>query len=170
MERTPRVLAVSTFLLFRSLGDVYHHKLLYDIILGTIYNNLDLSNLNVEIINALLVLGGKQGRSPQCVLCVYAQNSTLYYILIYLAWIGSLLGATPSGIYGRRFTLLGNTANFILGGALSASGNVYCLYVGKFVSGFGVGIVSVVAPVLLSEISSDETRGTITTMHQVIAY
>ena len=34
--------------------------------------------------------------------------------------------------------------------------------------GFGVGVVSCLAPVLLSEIASVETRGTVTTMHQVM--
>ena len=41
------------------------------------------------------------------------------------------------------------------------------LYAGRLVTGFGVGITSVVAPVLLSEIASPATRGSVTTLHQL---
>ena len=63
----------------------------------------------------------------------------------------------------------------------------YILFAGRFVAGlspffsflsfiklsfslkgFGVGLESVVVPVLLSEIATADTRGTITTLHQVI--
>ena len=37
----------------------------------------------------------------------------------------------------------------------------------RLLIGLGVGVESVVVPVLLSEIASEETRGTITTLHQV---
>jgi cyanate permease len=45
--------------------------------------------------------------------------------------------------------------------------NKYILFAGRLVAGFGVGLESVVVPVLLSEIATAETRGTITTLHQV---
>lgn len=75
---------------------------------------------------------------------------------------------------------------------MSASGNVVALFIGRFISGevlqihkaimvthltrlknmnlsgLGVGFASGVPSVLLSEIATDETRGTITTLHQVI--
>jgi MFS family permease len=83
------------------------------------------------------------------------------------AWIGSLLGSGPSQLYGKRITLLANNAFFIAGAAMSASGNVYALFIGRFISGLGVGVASGVPSVLLSEIASADTRGTITTLHQV---
>ena len=42
------------------------------------------------------------------------------------------------------------------------------MYVCAFIcAGLGVGIACVVPPVLLSEIATAETRGTVTTLHQV---
>ena len=121
-------------------SDCYHHSD-SSCPTGTIYNDLNLTALEAQIATSLVVLG---------------------------AWLGSLFGSQPSEKYGRRNTLFGNSLFFVLGSILSASGNYYCLFLGKLLSGFGVGIVSVVAPILLSEIASDNTKGTITTLHQVI--
>jgi MFS family permease len=64
--------------------------------------------------------------------------------------------------------LLANNAFFIAGAALTCTGSIYTLFVGRFVSGLGVGVSSVVPPVLLSEIATATTRGTITTLHQLL--
>jgi hypothetical protein len=47
------------------------------------------------------------------------------------------------------------------------SATLAVMYAGRSISGLGVGIISCVAPVLLSEIAASSNRGTITTMHQV---
>ena len=88
-------------------------------------------------------------------------------LVIVGAWIGSLLGSGPSQLYGKRIVLLANNAFFIAGAAMSASGNIYALFIGRFISGLGVGVASGVPSVLLSEIASADTRGTITTLHPV---
>ena len=130
---------------------------------GTIYNDIKLSTLEAQIATSLAILG---------------------------AWIGCYCGSQPAEKYGRRLIILGTNIFFIVGGLLTALGFdvsskrtfsllllslIYyhlilasiALYVGRFVVGFGVGIESVVVPVLLSEIASPATRGTITTLHQV---
>lgn len=107
---------------------------------GTIYNSFNLSDTEAQLATALTVLG---------------------------AWIGSLLGSKPAEIYGRRTTLLWNNILFIVGAVLSASGNFALLFTGRLISGFGVGIASSIPAVLLSEIASESTKGTITTLHQV---
>ncbi len=96
---------------------------------------------------------------------VEAQVATSLTILG--AWIGSLIASGPSQQYGKRMTLLLNSLFFIVGATLSASGNLYALFIGRFISGLGVGIASSVPSVLLSEIATPEARGTITTLHQV---
>eukprot|EP01039_Chlorochromonas_danica_P000134 gene132-142_t len=108
---------------------------------GTIYNDINLSTIEASVATALTVLG---------------------------AWIGCMIGSKPSELKGRKFTLLANNSFFIVGAALSAIGNIYTLFIGRFISGLGVGISSVVPPVLLAEIASPATRGTITTMHQLL--
>ena len=83
------------------------------------------------------------------------------------AWLGCSQGSHPSERYGRKTTVLLNNVLYIAGALMAASGLEVLLYVGRFVTGLGVGVTSVVAPILLSEIASDATRGTITTIHQV---
>lgn len=108
---------------------------------GAIYNDLNLTTIEASIANAVFVIG---------------------------AWIGSIVGSSPSEYYGRRKSLLGNGIFFLIGALLSASGNFVLLFLGRLISGFGVGVVSCLAPVLLSEIATKDTRGTITTMHQTM--
>jgi sugar porter (SP) family MFS transporter len=88
-------------------------------------------------------------------------------ILLLGAWITSMYGSYPSEQYGRKATLLYNNLLYIAGALMTASGVSALLYVGRLVTGFAVGLTSVVAPVLLSEIASQTTRGTITTLHQL---
>lgn len=79
-----------------------------------------------------------------------------------------MIGSKPSELKGRKFTLLGNNLFFIVGATLACTGDLYALFIGRFISGLGVGVSSVVPPVLLSEIATSETRGTITTLHQLL--
>ena len=68
-----------------------------------------------------------------CSLAVGAQLATS--LTIVGAWIGALIGSYPAEVYGRRPTLLGNNLFFICGAVLAATGNVYALYLGRFISG-----------------------------------
>eukprot|EP01036_Dinobryon_divergens_P025085 gene25085-33600_t len=109
---------------------------------GTIYNDINLSTDDAQLATALTIVG---------------------------AWIGcSLLGSAPAERFGRKMTVLGTNLFFIIGGLVAASGSIYGLFIGRLISGLGVGIACVVPPVLLSEIATAETRGTVTTLHQVM--
>ena len=108
---------------------------------GTLFNDIKMTTTEAEIATSLLVLG---------------------------AWIGCLLGNAPSETYGRRLTTLGNNLFFIIGAVLCCIADKWVLFLGRFICGLGVGIESVVVPVLLSEIASPDTRGTITTLHQLM--
>jgi MFS family permease len=79
-----------------------------------------------------------------------------------------MLGSKPSELKGRKWALLANNIFFIVGAVLACIGDIYSLFIGRFISGLGVGVSSVVPPVLLSEIASASTRGTITTLHQLL--
>jgi SP family galactose:H+ symporter-like MFS transporter len=89
-------------------------------------------------------------------------------LLVLGAWIGCLLGNKPSGLYGRRLTTLWNNVFFIAGAILCCVSNKWVLFLGRFICGIGVGVESVVVPVLLSEMASPAHRGTITTLHQLL--
>jgi SP family myo-inositol transporter-like MFS transporter 13 len=108
---------------------------------GSIYNDLNLSTIEAQTATSLTVAGG---------------------------WIGCMIGSYPAEKYGRKFTSLVNNLFFIVGSAMAASGNLSALFIGRFIVGLGVGIVSVVTPVLLSEIAPEASRGVITTFHQLM--
>lgn len=78
-----------------------------------------------------------------------------------------MVGAKPTEIYGRKKSFLFNTVFFIIGAVLTATGNFVLLFIGRFISGIGVGMTSVVPPMLLAEIAPEEHRGIITTLHQL---
>jgi MFS family permease len=46
--------------------------------------------------------------------------------------------------------------------------NIGAIFLGRAILGLGLGVVSVVVPVLLAEIAGDDNRGAITIMHQVM--
>ena len=54
-----------------------------------------------------------------------------------------------------------------MGALLSASGYKWGLYLGRLLSGIGVGVTSSTVPVLLSEIAPDSQRGLFTCLHPV---
>jgi MFS family permease len=60
-----------------------------------------------------------------------------------------------------------NNIFFFAGGLLCCFSNQWTLFVGRLLAGFGVGMESVIVPVLLSEMAAADTRGTITTLHQL---
>lgn len=95
---------------------------------------------------------------------VDAQIATALVILG--AWIGCLNGTVPSDLYGRKFVMMFNTVFFLVGALLSA-GNKITFFIGRFISGIGVGISSVLGPILLSEMATAGNRGMITTLHQM---
>jgi sugar porter (SP) family MFS transporter len=84
--------------------------------------------------------------------------------------IGSLFGAFSSGHfiekYGRKKVLMFSSILFVissLGGAFSQS--VISLVVFRLIGGIGMGIVSVVGPIYISEISPPKQRGMLVTFY-----
>jgi len=106
--------------------------------IGSIFDDLDISTIEVSFAVSLAIVG---------------------------AWTGSLLGSYPVEEYGRKTTLLWNNFFYIVGGIISGLGTVPLLYIGRFMTGLGVGVSSCAVPVLLSEIATDTTRGRITCLH-----
>ncbi|TFJ81668.1 hypothetical protein NSK_006919 [Nannochloropsis salina CCMP1776] len=83
------------------------------------------------------------------------------------AMLGGLFASYPNDHFGRRKSLLFNNIFFLIGGVLTAIASLDSILVGRFLLGLGTGVESMVAPVLLSEIASNETRGAITSLHQL---
>eukprot|EP01097_Dermamoeba_algensis_P003657 TRINITY_DN2513_c0_g1_i1.p1 TRINITY_DN2513_c0_g1~~TRINITY_DN2513_c0_g1_i1.p1 ORF type:complete len:505 (-),score=104.55 TRINITY_DN2513_c0_g1_i1:174-1688(-) len=85
------------------------------------------------------------------------------------AIISALFISIPVEKYGRRAVLLLNNFLFICGGVLSAATPTYWpLVIGRLISGLGVGVVSVLVPQLISELSPVKQRGTFTALNQLL--
>lgn len=88
------------------------------------------------------------------------------------ALIGSILGVAIAGMLsdflGRKKTMLISALLF----SISAIGCAVCadftqLVIFRIVGGFGIGIVSIVSPVYISEVSPAQVRGTMVSLYQL---
>ncbi|EGW33325.1 uncharacterized protein SPAPADRAFT_60662 [Spathaspora passalidarum NRRL Y-27907] len=78
--------------------------------------------------------------------------------------LGALLGAIVGGILanliGRRMVLLGSNVIFVVGTIIQlVAHTVWTMIAGRFVLGWGVGIGSFIAPLMLSELAPAKYRG-----------
>lgn len=81
---------------------------------------------------------------------------------------GALLGGGFSDRYGRQKVMFSSAVFFIvssLGCALS--GNLVSLLVFRLICGLGIGVISAVAPIYISEISPARLRGTLVSYNQL---
>ena len=88
------------------------------------------------------------------------------------ALIGSIVGVLIAGMLsdflGRKKTMLISAVLF----SISAIGCALCadftqLVIYRMIGGFGIGIVSIVSPVYISEVSPAEVRGTMVSLYQL---
>ncbi|XP_071494673.1 solute carrier family 2, facilitated glucose transporter member 5-like [Diadema antillarum] len=88
------------------------------------------------------------------------------------ASVGAIASGYPSNQFGRKKTILGNNIFSVTGAALISWSYFAYSYemvlVGRFAAGISVGVVSVVIPLYLSEISPTPLRGMILSMHGVL--
>jgi sugar porter (SP) family MFS transporter len=83
------------------------------------------------------------------------------------AMSGAFVGGAIADIIGRRATLLGGGAIFLLGSILApASPNVATLVVARALLGVAIGFTSVTAPVYVSELAPPRSRGTLIGLYQ----
>ena len=88
------------------------------------------------------------------------------------ALIGSIAGVLVAGMMsdglGRKITMLISAIMF----SISAIGCAVCadfsqLVVYRIIGGFGIGVVSIVSPIYISEIAIPEKRGTLVSLYQL---
>jgi len=78
------------------------------------------------------------------------------------AFITSLLAAPLADQKGRRFTLFLGACTFCVGGAIQTITPGYeVMLLGRIISGFGVGMLSMIVPIYQSEISPADHRGSL---------
>lgn len=87
--------------------------------------------------------------------------------------IGALLGAFCSGFladsFGRKKTLFATVFLFFLGTlSLTIASNVDELLIGRFLSGFGIGLASVAVPLYIAEMAPSQNRGLYVSLNQLM--
>lgn len=84
-------------------------------------------------------------------------------------FVGALAASPLTDRWGRKWALIGVSAVIILGVVMQAasSGFLAPLYVGRFVSGMGVGAASTINPIYVSENSPRAIRGLLTGLYQL---
>ncbi|KAK7045192.1 MFS domain-containing protein [Favolaschia claudopus] len=88
-------------------------------------------------------------------------------VSIFGAFFGMFPVAYAADYFGRRVTIQLGAAVYILGGALQTGArNMDMMLAGRFFAGFGVGIMSDLAPLYQAEIAHPSIRGRLTTLQQ----
>lgn len=79
-------------------------------------------------------------------------------------FVGALAASSLTDRFGRKWILIGNSWLITLGVIMqaAASGQLAVMYIGRFVSGLGVGSASVVNPLYVSENAPRAIRGLLT--------
>lgn len=88
------------------------------------------------------------------------------------ALVGSIAGVSVAGILsdriGRKITMLTASVLFFISAAGCAfCGNFTQLVIFRIIGGAGIGIVSIVSPIYISEVASAERRGTLVSCYQL---
>ncbi|KAG8872424.1 hypothetical protein FRB98_009615 [Tulasnella sp. 332] len=96
-----------------------------------------------------------------------SHQSLIVSILSAGTFFGALIGGDFSDWFGCRTTLIGSCAVFILGVVLQiASSGLALLVVRRLIAGFGVGGVSAIVILYMSEIAPRQVRGAIVAGYQ----
>lgn len=76
------------------------------------------------------------------------------------ALLGAVLGGILANLLGRRMVLLGSNVIFVVGSIIQlVSKTVWTMIAGRFVLGWGVGIASLISPLMISELAPSRYRG-----------
>ncbi len=95
------------------------------------------------------------------------QQSNLVSSILMGALLGSLIAGTLADKYGRKATIAFSSIIFLIASLLSAfAGSYESLLLFRFISGIGVGIVSLICPLYIAEISPAERRGSLVCVNQ----
>lgn len=96
-----------------------------------------------------------------------SRQSLIVSILSAGTFFGSIAAGEIADVVGRRWTIIAGCAIFCVGVAFQVASTAYGLLVaGRFVAGIGVGFVSAVIILYMSEIAPRKVRGAIVSAYQ----
>ena len=84
------------------------------------------------------------------------------------AWLGVLINGIAADVFGRKKATVGGVVVFLIGVVVQACAkNADYILGGRFVTGLGVGILSMVVPLYNAELSPPELRGSLVSLQQL---
>jgi sugar porter (SP) family MFS transporter len=84
------------------------------------------------------------------------------------AIIGAILGGVVADRIGRRRSIIGGSAAFIIGTLIATiAADEFVLLIGRIVVGIAIGIASFIVPMYISEMAPPQARGMMTSLNQV---
>ncbi|KAJ3062609.1 hypothetical protein HDU98_001517, partial [Podochytrium sp. JEL0797] len=100
-------------------------------------------------------------------------RATVESLITCIFLIGCIFGAGVCSILadklGRKKSILLAGCLFAIGGALQCSSSSLAqMYCGRFISGYAIGTSSMVVPIYIAETASSSTRGSLTTIYQLM--
>ncbi|KAG4443336.1 hypothetical protein IFR05_001205 [Cadophora sp. M221] len=89
-------------------------------------------------------------------------------VLLLAAWAGSLINGPIADRYGRKPDMMVAVAIFTIGSAIQAGAvNIAMLFVGRSIAGLSVGMLTMVIPLYISEVSLPDIRGGLVVLQQL---
>lgn len=84
------------------------------------------------------------------------------------AWFGVLANGIIADVFGRKKSTVGGVLIFLVGVIIQACAkNASYIMGGRFVTGIGVGILSMIVPLYNAELSPPELRGSLVSLQQL---
>ncbi|KAJ5655395.1 hypothetical protein N7507_007345 [Penicillium longicatenatum] len=88
--------------------------------------------------------------------------------LLLAAWLGSLINGPLSDRVGRKVSINLAVIVFVIGSAIQcAAVNIPMLFVGRAIAGLAIGMLTMVVPLYISEVSIPEIRGSLVVIQQL---
>ncbi|KAK3185943.1 hypothetical protein K4F52_005398 [Lecanicillium sp. MT-2017a] len=88
--------------------------------------------------------------------------------LLLAAWFGSLINGPIADRFGRKGSMLAAVVVFTLGSALQAAARTTAeVFSGRAVAGLAVGMLTMIVPMYMSEVSTPGIRGTLVVLQQL---
>ncbi|CCH58145.1 hypothetical protein TBLA_0A03450 [Henningerozyma blattae CBS 6284] len=95
-------------------------------------------------------------------------------LLVSIFNVGCAIGSVTLGrlgdIYGRRLGLIMATAIFVVGVVIEIASidKWYQYFIGRIIAGIGMGVIAVLSPMLISEVSPKDMRGAMVSCYQLM--
>jgi sugar porter (SP) family MFS transporter len=91
------------------------------------------------------------------------------FILLFGCTIGSVVVSHLADEYGRKYSILSAGIVFFIGSLIqSLSINIPLFFYGRAISGFSIGILSMIVPLYISETAETKIRGRMVTIQQLM--